>query len=117
MLAYLKNGLWLDNARHANAMAQRMAQGLKSVAGATLLHPVEANELFVVLPEDTVAHLGKSGIPFLSLAAVGAEERRDHSLGDLFRHLERRCGRFYRRGAALKVGRHAQPRSRDAHQC
>ncbi len=46
LIAYLKNGLWLENARHANAMAMRLAQGLKAVPGATLLHPVEANELF-----------------------------------------------------------------------
>ena len=26
LVAYLQNGLWLKNARHANAMAMRMAQ-------------------------------------------------------------------------------------------
>jgi len=64
LLAYLQGGLWLDNARHANAMATRMAQGLKSVAGARLLHPVDANELFVALPEPTVAALEKLGFQF-----------------------------------------------------
>jgi threonine aldolase len=64
LLAYLNNGLWLDNARQANAMATRMALGLKAVAGAQLLHPVEANELFVALPEATVAHLEKLGFQF-----------------------------------------------------
>jgi threonine aldolase len=57
LLAYLQDGLWLDNARHANDMAARLARGFKSVAGATLLHPVQANELFVVLPEATVIAL------------------------------------------------------------
>ncbi|HWX81676.1 MAG TPA: low specificity L-threonine aldolase [Steroidobacteraceae bacterium] len=64
LLAYLTNGLWLENARHANAMATRMAQGLRKVAGSRLLHPVEANELFVALPEATVAHLEKLGFQF-----------------------------------------------------
>jgi threonine aldolase len=64
LIAYLKNGLWLDNARHANAMALRMAQGLKSVPGATLLHPVEANEVFVLLPEETVSGLEGQGFYF-----------------------------------------------------
>jgi len=64
LLAYLQGGLWLDNARHANGMATRMAQGLKSVAGARLLHPVDANELFVALPEPTVAALEKLGFQF-----------------------------------------------------
>jgi threonine aldolase len=62
--AYLKNGLWLDNARHANAMAARMAQGLEAVAGARLLHPVQANELFVVLPEETARALEMQGFHF-----------------------------------------------------
>jgi threonine aldolase len=64
LIAYLKNGLWLDNARRANAMAQRMAEGLKSVAGAQLLHPVDANEVFVVLPEATTASLEAQGFEF-----------------------------------------------------
>jgi threonine aldolase len=62
--AYLKNGLWLNNARHANAMATKMAQGLKTVAGARLLHPVEANELFAVLPEKTASALEMQGFEF-----------------------------------------------------
>jgi threonine aldolase len=62
--AYLKNGLWLENARHANAMAEKMAQGLKTVAGARLMHPVQANELFVELPEETTAALEMQGFGF-----------------------------------------------------
>jgi threonine aldolase len=64
LIAYLKNGLWLDNARHANSMAMRMAQGLETVPGAKLLHPVQANELFVALPEDTVNKLEMQGFYF-----------------------------------------------------
>jgi len=64
LLAYLENSLWLDNARHANSMAGRMAQGLNSVAGAQLMHPVEANEIFVALPEATVAGLETQGFKF-----------------------------------------------------
>ena len=99
--------LWLENARHANAMALRMAQGLKSVAGAKLLHPVEANELFVAMPEESVNSLEVAGIRFLPLAAASGRLRRDHPLGDVLRHLERRCGRIYRRGGldqAPRVG-------------
>ena len=64
LMAYLKNDLWLENARHANAMALRMAQGLKSVAGAKVLHPVEANELFVAMPEESVKSLESKGFDF-----------------------------------------------------
>ena len=64
LIAYFENGLWLDNARHANAMALRLAQGLKGVPGATLLHPVEANEVFVLMPEETVSGLEGRGFYF-----------------------------------------------------
>ena len=46
MEAYLTDDLWLRLATHANAMGQRLATGLKSVPGATLLHPADANILF-----------------------------------------------------------------------
>ena len=48
--AYLADGLWLDNARHANAMARRLVAGLTPLKGTQLLYPVDANEIFVVLP-------------------------------------------------------------------
>jgi threonine aldolase len=66
--AYLADGLWLKLARHANAMAQRLAQGitaaLPNLPGAKLLHPVEANELFVQLPPETIAGLRQAGFAF-----------------------------------------------------
>jgi threonine aldolase len=48
--AHLADGLWLANARHANAMAQRLVAGVIPLAGTRLLNPVEANEIFIVLP-------------------------------------------------------------------
>jgi len=45
ILAMLDDGLWLANAAHANAAAREVAAG----CGDRLLHPVEANELFVQL--------------------------------------------------------------------
>jgi threonine aldolase len=48
--AYFADGLWLSNARHANQMARRLVAGLTALAGTSLLYPVEANEIFVVLP-------------------------------------------------------------------
>ena len=52
ILAMLDGDLWLENARHANAAAQDIATG----CGERLMHPVEANELFVRLsPEEREA--------------------------------------------------------------
>ena len=66
--AYLTDGLWLKMARHANAMAQRLAQGLNAtlprLPGARLLHPVEANEVFVQLPVPVIAGLRQAGFAF-----------------------------------------------------
>jgi threonine aldolase len=74
LLAYFEHGLWLDNARHANAMASALAKGLKTIAGASLLQSVDANEVFVALPEATVAALERQGFAFYRwpLAAPGA---------------------------------------------
>ena len=64
LLAYLGDDLWLGNARHANAQAAALAAGLRAIPGAQLLQPVEANEVFVVLPEKLVAALETAGFGF-----------------------------------------------------
>mgnify|MGYP005851271855 FL=1 len=50
MEGWLEGGLWLDLARHANAMAARLAAGFARVPGGRIVHPVEANILFVTFP-------------------------------------------------------------------
>ena len=62
--AYLADDLWLANARHANAMARRLRDGLLALPGARLRYPVEANEIFVVLPEPVIAGLLARGFTF-----------------------------------------------------
>lgn len=62
--AYLADDLWLENARHANAMAARLAEELGKVPGFTLLHPVEANLLFVQMPEAAAQGLEEAGFAF-----------------------------------------------------
>jgi len=73
LIAYLSNALWLENARHANAMAMRMAEGLKRVSGAKLLHPVQANEVFLALPEESVSSLEMQGFHFYRWPLHAAE--------------------------------------------
>lgn len=62
--AYVTDGLWLRNARHANAMAKRMAEGLALVNSARLQAPVEANEIFVRLPRELLKRLRDAGAGF-----------------------------------------------------
>jgi threonine aldolase len=64
LLAYLEDDLWLNNARQANAMASRLAEGLARVAGARLLQRVQANELFAAVPEKLIAALEGEGFHF-----------------------------------------------------
>ncbi len=62
--AYLADGLWLRNARHANRMAARLGSGLARQKAARLRHPVEANEVFVELPERVIRALDAQGFRF-----------------------------------------------------
>ncbi len=64
MEAYLAGDLWLANARHANRMAADLAQELAKVPGVRLEHPVEANEIFVSLPELVAQGLEADGFKF-----------------------------------------------------
>src|SRR5262249_49617857 len=50
LIAYIENGLWLDMARASNAIAARIAAGLRDWPAARLLAPVEANEIFLEMP-------------------------------------------------------------------
>jgi len=63
MTAYLKDGLWLDLARRANASATHLASVLTQ-AGARLAHPVDGNEVFAILPSGAEARLRSAGATF-----------------------------------------------------
>lgn len=49
--ALLTNDLWLENARHANAMAAELAARLGGIAGIEPVQPVQSNALFLRLPQ------------------------------------------------------------------
>ena len=61
MSAYLEGGHWLDLARHANAMADRLARGLATCPGVRLPWPCEANEVFAILPRAADGALKAAG--------------------------------------------------------
>jgi len=64
LLAYMDHELWLANARSANEKARRLSEGLLRVAGASLVHPTEGNEVFVQLPEHVTQALVDHGCRF-----------------------------------------------------
>ena len=61
-LALLEDGLWLDLAAHANAMAARLGQRLTEHRGVTLDHPVEANQVFAAVPRARLIAARKAGL-------------------------------------------------------
>lgn len=56
-LGLLAEDVWLRNARHANQMARRLAEGLRSKARIDTLLPVDANAVFVRLSAQLVDDL------------------------------------------------------------
>ncbi len=68
--AYLADGRWLALARQANAMADRLAESL-SAAGRAPVWPVEANEVFVILPKAADARLKAAGANYYEWTTDG----------------------------------------------
>lgn len=62
--AYVTDDLWLRNATHGNAMATRLADGMAGALGLRPEFPVEANIVFVRMPEDRVETLEQAGVQF-----------------------------------------------------
>ncbi|HTP26608.1 MAG TPA: low specificity L-threonine aldolase [Anaeromyxobacteraceae bacterium] len=67
----LRNGAWLQRAGHANAMAAELEAAIRSVEGVAILHPREANALFVSLPEGVATSLREKGWRFYDFIGSG----------------------------------------------
>ena len=82
MLAWLDNGHWLELARHANAMARRLADGLAGIPGARLPWRGQVNEVFAVLPGSAEKALKAAGAQYYNWGSRGLED------GDKLQHGE-----------------------------
>lgn len=66
LIALLEGDLWLRNAGHANAMAQRLRAGIEagladgSIRGVAFTQPTQANGVFATLPEGVADRLRES---------------------------------------------------------
>jgi len=72
LLTYLESGLWLRNAERTNHLAQRIGRA----AGRALLHPVEANEVFLRLGIERRQQLRAQGFEFYDWGAEARGEAR-----------------------------------------
>jgi len=57
--AYFQDELWLKNARHANALAEYLAEKIQSVPQLKLTQKVESNALFLSMPKSFIEELRK----------------------------------------------------------
>jgi len=57
--AYLTEGLWLSNARHANEMAGLLASRLADIPGIEITQEVQANGVFAIIPGEYVEAIQK----------------------------------------------------------
>jgi threonine aldolase len=64
MVAYLKDSLWLENAKLANGLAAQLAEGLGKFKKIRIPNPVQANEVFAVMPRALNDKLLASGAKF-----------------------------------------------------
>lgn len=79
--AYLRDGLWLETARHANAMAERLAAHIRVSSKARLAWEPQANEVFPVFRTHDIEGLKAKGAVFYPwqpvrdiTGSIGADE-------------------------------------------
>lgn len=59
--AYIADDTWLNNARHANAMAARLSASMASLPGIELCWPTQSNEIFVHMSRAVIERLNAAG--------------------------------------------------------
>jgi threonine aldolase len=74
LVALLSDDLWLRNAQHSNAMAQRLEAAVREVPGVQVMRPVQANAVFATLPKDVTATLQQT-YPFYTWDEATGEVR------------------------------------------
>ena len=56
-IPYLTEGLWLQNARHSNAAAQKLCEEMSTIKGMQITQPVQSNAIFFILPKEVTDRL------------------------------------------------------------
>ncbi len=67
--AYFADDLWLRLARHANAMASRLADHARESRKVRLAWEPQANEVFLIMAQDAADHLQRQGVLFAPWSA------------------------------------------------
>jgi threonine aldolase len=72
LMAYVEDGLWLRLAQASNVAASRIAAGIADLPGLRLVAPVEANEIFLELPDQVLDELEQAGFQFYRRTKVAS---------------------------------------------
>jgi threonine aldolase len=78
MLAYLKDDLWLANARRANGLAQKLSAGINQLSGVRISNPTQANEVFAYMPKAMYDALESKGAHFYEWPVDGMRPGETH---------------------------------------
>ena len=70
-LGMLKDGAWLHNGKHANAMAEYLEASLRDVPRVKLMFPRQANAVFAELPRPAIEALWRKGWKFYTFIGQG----------------------------------------------
>jgi threonine aldolase len=68
----LETSAWLRNAEHGNACAARLAHQITGLPGLEIMFPVQANAVFVRMPDAGIAALRDRGWQFYTFIGGGA---------------------------------------------
>lgn len=71
--AMMTDEVWRRNAVHANSAARRLSDALGACEGISMAYPVEANEIFVRIPDAAAARMRESGIDLKSWPEFGSD--------------------------------------------
>lgn len=71
VIALLEDDLWARSARHANAMAARLAAAIEGVEGVRITQPVQANAVFAVMDPDAAERLRETALFYTWNVATG----------------------------------------------
>lgn len=72
--AYFSDGLWLETARHSNAMATALAEAIGKSSSARLAWQPQANEVFAIMRKSTAEAAQQAGAAFYEWHAPSGHE-------------------------------------------
>nr|WP_321460222.1 low specificity L-threonine aldolase [uncultured Cohaesibacter sp.] len=84
---YFEHDHWLNNARHSNAMAQRLVKGLEGLSDSRLAWPTGSNEIFAIVPKKSAEKAKAAGAIFYDWPTFGLDREECPKEGEVLLRL------------------------------